>query len=89
MIASAAGSVAEVGAVIRFDREELRAVYAFPPDAVLDVEHVALWLGISVKTAEALPIKWLPIGGRGKKRQRFLRRAMAKHVIEYLESEAK
>ena len=72
--------------VVHFEREGLRSVYAFADTAVLDVEHIALWLGVSSDVAADLPIKWIPLG-RGK--HRFRRRAFAKHVVEYLDKEAK
>lgn len=79
-----AGVEASTCTVVHFEKEGLRAVYAFHPDTVLDVAHIALWLGVSHATAENLPIRWIPLGG-GKHKQRFLRRALAKHVLQYLE----
>ena len=68
---------------MHFDQAGVRSVYAFAPNAILDVIHIALWLGVSERTAQDLPIKWLGIG-HGKHRR--LRRAFAKHVVDYLDS---
>lgn len=55
-----------------------KPVFAFPPDAVLEIEHVAAWLRVSERTAEALDINWFYLGTR-------TRRCFARDVVAFCE----
>jgi len=41
---------------------ELRPVVLYPPEAVLDVDHVALALGVSPRTVERLDLPCIYLG---------------------------
>lgn len=60
---------------------EVRAPVTYPPEAILNQEQVAEWLGVSTRTLRKLPIRrWAS--------SRRLVRYLAKHIIEYLEEQA-
>lgn len=58
--------------------EGKREVVAHPAEAVLDIEHVAEWLGVSKRQAERLGIPCFYLGTR-------TRRYLGKTVLEFLE----
>lgn len=70
--------VAEVPPLDVHGEEQLSPVYAFPETAILKLEHVAAWLGISPRQVERLDIPFVLLGKRTK-------RYLARHVIEYME----
>jgi hypothetical protein len=53
-------------------------VLAYPPEAVLEIGHVAAWLRVSERTVERLDIPFTLLGKRTK-------RYLARHVLEYLD----
>lgn len=53
-------------------------VVSYPPEAVLEIAHVAAWLRVSQRTVERLDIPFALLGRRTK---RFL----GKDVLEFLE----
>lgn len=57
-------------------------VVSYPPEAVLEIEHVAAWLRIGVRTVEMLDIPCVMLGVR-------TRRYVAADVIDYLRKKAK
>lgn len=54
---------------------------SYPPDAVLTVEEVAAWLGVSEKTVSRYGIKRIRLGGRTT-------RYLAEDVYAYLRAKA-
>jgi len=55
---------------------------AYPPGTILSIEHVAVWLGVGVRTVEQMDIPCIMIGPRTK---RFL----SDDVIAYLARKSK
>lgn len=60
------------------ESSEQAAPIAYDPNAVLEIEHVARWLRVSVRTVERLDVPCIYLGDRTK-------RYLARHVIEYLD----
>lgn len=58
-----------------FDEEG--PVLAYPPEAILELPHVAAWLRVSERTVERLDIPFALLGKRTK-------RYLARDVIDYL-----
>ena len=56
-------------------------VVSYPPDAVLTVEEVADWLGVSPKSVTRYGIKRIKLGGRTT-------RYLASDVYDYLRAKA-
>lgn len=56
----------------------LRTPRAYPPEAILNIEQVAEWLQVSVRTVERLDIPCTFLGTRTK-------RYTGKDVLKYLE----
>lgn len=52
-------------------------VLAYPPEAILELPHVAAWLRVSERTVERLDIPFALLGKRTK-------RYLARDVIDYL-----
>lgn len=57
-----------------------RPVISYPPEAVLEIGHVAEWLRVSTRTVERLDVPCFYLGGGGK-----LRRYLAKDVLRFVE----
>lgn len=57
-------------------------VISYPPEAVLEIEHVAAWLRIGISTAEKLDIPCAELGTR-------THRYLAADVIDYLRKKAR
>ncbi len=70
--------IAEVPPLDVRGEKQLSPVYAFPETAILELAHVAAWLGISQRQVERLDIPFALLGKRTK-------RYLARDVIEYLE----
>lgn len=55
-----------------------KVAVAHPPEAILNIEQVADWLGVSVRTVERLDIPPVFLGTRTK-------RYLGKDVLKYME----
>lgn len=58
-------------------RKSEAPVVSYPPEAVLEIQHVAEWLRVGVRTVERLDIPCVFLGTR-------TRRYLAKDVLTYL-----
>lgn len=54
----------------------VRTVVTYPPDAILDKEHIALMLGVSVRTVEGSGIPYHRVGA--------FRRYICREVLDYV-----
>ena len=57
-------------------------VVSYPPEAVLEIEHVAAWLRIGVRKVEQLDIPYVLLGTR-------TRRYLAADVIDFMRIRSK
>lgn len=57
-------------------------VIAYEPTAVLEIEHVAAWLRVSVRMVERLDIPCIMLGDR-------TRRYLASDIVEYLRKKSR
>ena len=75
-------SIAQGGAVhpeaMLAELESDAPVLAYPPEAILELPHVAAWLRVSERTVERLDIPFALLGARTK-------RYLARDVIAFLE----
>jgi predicted DNA-binding transcriptional regulator AlpA len=51
---------------------------AHPPEAILDINEVAEWIGVSPRTVERLDLPCIHLGHR-------IKRYLGKDVLEYME----